>query len=105
MKFQSPKTSFGSKSKLKPVGCRRTSPVSSMRTLYLPMIASIACLLSSHLLGRPHILLPIFQRIAHSWNGEEKAGLSWIRFHFLTEVADMGFDQTTFSIVVKAPDV
>src|SRR5690348_14885153 len=105
MKFQSPNTSFGSNSKLKPVGCRRTSPVSSTRTLYLPMIASIVCLLSSHLLGRPLILLPVFQRVAHSWNGKEKAGFSWIQFHFLTEVADMGFDQTSFSFVVKAPDV
>src|SRR5260370_15969993 len=43
MKFQSANTSFGRKSKLIPDGCLRTSPVSSIRTLYLPMIASIVC--------------------------------------------------------------
>src|SRR2546425_11497270 len=43
MKFQSANTSFGRKSKLIPDGCLRMSKVSSIHTLYLPMVASIVC--------------------------------------------------------------
>src|SRR5438270_13516570 len=49
MNFHSSNTSSGWKSKLRPIGCLSTSPFSSIHTLYLPIIASIDCLLSSHL--------------------------------------------------------
>ena len=71
---------------------------------YLSQLASIIAS-RFHLLGRLQIRPPVFQSIAHPRYGEEKARIFWVQFHFLTEVADMGFDQTRISIVPKAPDM